>query len=120
LIPIVPALKAWLKTHMQKSGKIIPCRDELHLGRKLKASIDRIVDAKGDSLVQTVPNGFRHSFCTCRLAVMKSAAQGALEAGNSPKMLFEHYRELSTEEEGNAWFGIMPVREKEVVDFKAA
>jgi integrase len=120
LIPIVPALKAWLETHKKTAGQIIPCRDEFHLGRKLKAAIDRMVDAKGKPLVQTVPNGFRHSFCTYRLAVVKSAAQVALEAGNSPKMLFEHYRELATEEDGNAWFGIMPLGEKKVVDFKAA
>ena len=42
------------------------------------------------------------------MAVTKSAAQVALEAGNSPKMLFEHYRELVTEDEGKEWFSLTP------------
>ena len=39
---------------------------------------------------------------------MKSAAEVALEAGNSPKMIFQHYRELVTEKSAKAWFGITP------------
>ena len=55
-----------------------------------------------------VHNGLRHSFCSYRLAVTKSAVQVALEAGNSPKMLFENYRELVTEKDALAYFGILP------------
>jgi hypothetical protein len=58
------------------------------------------------------------SFCSYRLADVKSAAQVALEAGNSPQMIFQHYRELVTEKGAKAWFGITPestkaLREKE-------
>jgi len=42
------------------------------------------------------------------MAETKSAAEVALEAGNSPKMLFEHYRELVTEAEAKEWFGLRP------------
>ena len=57
----------------------------------------------------------------CRMADVKSAAQVALEAGNSPQMIFEHYRELVTEKEAKAWFAITPaavkpIREKEEQD----
>lgn len=45
---------------------------------------------------------------------VKSAAQVALEAGNSPQMIFEHYRELVTEKEAKAWFAITPDMTKEV------
>ena len=58
--------------------------------------------------VRMVHNGLRHSFCSYRLAVTKSAAQVALEAGSSPKMLFENYRELVTEKDALAYFGILP------------
>ena len=34
--------------------------------------------------------------------------QVVLEAGNSPQMIFQHYRELVTEKEAKAWFGIVP------------
>jgi predicted urease superfamily metal-dependent hydrolase len=53
-------------------------------------------------------NALRHSFCSYRLAEIKNAAQVALEAGNSPQMIFKHYRELVTEAEARQWFGIMP------------
>jgi hypothetical protein len=39
----------------------------------------------------------RHSFCSCRLACIKNAEQVALEAGNSPQMIFQHYRQLVTQ-----------------------
>jgi len=38
----------------------------------------------------------------------KNAAVVALEAGNSPQMIFKHYRELVTEKEADAWFGVTP------------
>ncbi len=39
---------------------------------------------------------------------MKSADQVALEAGNSPLIIFKHYRELTSEEQAEKWFCIMP------------
>jgi hypothetical protein len=53
-------------------------------------------------------NVLRHSFITYRIAVVKSADQVALEAGNSPSIIFKNYRELTTEEQADKWFGIVP------------
>jgi hypothetical protein len=39
---------------------------------------------------------------------VKIADQVALEAGNSPSIIFKHYRELTTEEQVVKWFSIMP------------
>jgi hypothetical protein len=39
---------------------------------------------------------------------VKCADQVALEAGNSPSIIFEHYRDLTTEELAVKWFSIMP------------
>ena len=50
----------------------------------------------------------RHSFITYRIAKIKSADQVALEAGNSPSIIFKHYRELTTENEADKWFSIVP------------
>jgi hypothetical protein len=50
----------------------------------------------------------RHSFISYRIADVKSADQVALEAGNSPSIIFKHYRELTTEAQTEKWFGIMP------------
>jgi integrase len=109
LPPILPPLEAWLKPHAKWSGRVIPnVRDEFHFTRRFKAATDKLVDADGRPLVRMVHNGLRHSFCSYRLAVTKSAAQVALEAGNSPKMLFENYRELVTENDALAYFGTFP------------
>jgi len=35
-------------------------------------------------------------------------ARTSLEAGNSPKMIFRHYREIVDEEAAQTWFGITP------------
>ena len=53
-------------------------------------------------------NGLRHSFISYRVAVIKNVAQVALEAGNSPAMIFSNYRELVTPKDAEMWFGIVP------------
>jgi hypothetical protein len=66
-----------------------------------------------------VPNGLRHSFITYRLASIKNAVEVALEAGNSPRMIFEHYRELATASEAEKWFASHPTdsRKKEISEW---
>ena len=54
-------------------------------------------------------NALRHSFISYRVAEVQNVAQVALEAGNSPQMIFKHYRELVRPEAAKAWFGLMPV-----------
>ena len=39
----------------------------------------------------------------------------ALEAGNSPQMIFRHYRELATPEQARTWFAIAPEAAPNVV-----
>jgi hypothetical protein len=55
-------------------------------------------------------NALRHSFISYRIALTRDIAAVALEAGNSPKMIFAHYRELCTEQEAAEWFSIMPAQ----------
>ncbi len=50
----------------------------------------------------------RDSFISYRIATVKSADQVALEAGNSPSVIFKNYRELATDDEAAAWFNILP------------
>jgi hypothetical protein len=66
-------------------------------------------------------NGLRHSFISYRLADIKDIGQVALEAGNSPQMIFKHYRQLVTETQAREWFKVCPPREAEnVVPLPAA
>jgi hypothetical protein len=53
-------------------------------------------------------NALRHSYISYRLAIVKDAAKVSLDACNSPDIIFNHYRELVTEQEADEWFSIMP------------
>jgi hypothetical protein len=55
-------------------------------------------------------NALRHSYASYRLAENQDAAKTALELGNSPQMLFKHYRELVTADAAKKWFELMPVK----------
>lgn len=51
---------------------------------------------------------FRHSFISYRVAETQDAAKVALEAGNSPQMIFSNYREMVTPKEAKRWFSVKP------------
>ena len=53
-------------------------------------------------------NALRHSFISYRVAETQNVAQVALEAGNSPQVIFRNYRELVRPVEAKAWFSITP------------
>ncbi len=112
LVPITPNLKAWLADHYRPQGKVL---EVLNVAGALKRLVTATrPPAVGDAkklpppAVEWKHNALRHSFCSYRLAEVKSAAQVSLEAGNSPQMVFRHYRELVTEKEAQAWFAITP------------
>jgi integrase len=97
IIPISDNLLAWLKPLMRE-GKIVKDND-----------FHRQITALAGTLKIGWPNNvLRHSFISYRIADVKSADQVALEAGNSPSIIFKHYRELTTEEQANKWFSIIP------------
>jgi site-specific recombinase XerC len=60
--------------------------------------------------ITKAPKNFaRHSFCSYHVARHKDAARTAvILCHSSPKMLYAHYRGNATEEDGKAWFEIMP------------
>lgn len=49
----------------------------------------------------------RHSFCSYRIAVVKSLEQVATEADNSPAILKSNYRRPLREEDGLAWWDLL-------------
>jgi hypothetical protein len=44
----------------------------------------------------------------------------ALEAGNSPQLIFSNYRQLVTEAETAKWFSILPEAEPNIIPLSAA
>jgi site-specific recombinase XerD len=58
--------------------------------------------------VTTKSNALRHSFCSYHLALNRSSSHTAEVAGNSPKMLNEHYKALVSRIAAQDWFAITP------------
>ncbi len=97
IIPITDNLRAWIEP-LPRKGKVVK-----------HSLLHREVTALARALNMEWPrNVLRHSFISYRIAKVKSADQVALEAGNSPSIIFKHYRELTTEEQADEWFGIVP------------
>jgi integrase len=94
LVPISENLKLWLMPCKQTSGPVC-----LHQRPQISAA--RLCDG-----FAWQENGLRHSFISYRLAVLHDTARVALEAGNSPEVIFSHYRELVTPEAAQAWFNV--------------
>jgi len=55
--------------------------------------------------IEWPPNVLRHSFISYRIAIVQSADQVTLEAGNSASIIFKHYRELTTPEVAEKYLG---------------
>jgi predicted urease superfamily metal-dependent hydrolase len=73
---------------------------------------DLMRDAGKDSGVPWKHNALRHSFISYQVAKHKNVNEVAMEAGNSPEMIFKHYRELVTKKAAEAWFGVTPAMVK--------
>jgi integrase len=100
LVPLSDNLRAWLAPWRHETGPIVPITDPS--------------GAMSDVAVKAgIPGGWRqnalrHSFISYRVALTGDVARTALEAGNSPKMIFRHYREIVDEEAARTWFAITP------------
>ena len=97
LAPISDNLAAWL-ARADRVGPVVPEKKMLDDTRNLARRLG----------IGWPHNALRHSYISYRIAEVKNAAQVALEAGNSPTIIFKHYRELVTEGAAKEWFGIFP------------
>jgi integrase len=100
LAPMSENLKAWLAPWRESEGPIVT------LTAVAGAMNDLGINAK-------IPGGWRqnalrHSFISYRVAMTSDVPRTALEAGNSPTMIFRHYREIVDEEAAKTWFSITP------------
>jgi integrase len=112
LVPISSNLAAWLMPYAKKSGPFLSMTEDDYGDRRVAA-------AKAAGLGWR-RNALRHSFCSYRLAQTQDAAKVSLEAGNSPAMIFQHYRELVRPADARRWFAISPKKSANVVPLRAA
>jgi hypothetical protein len=96
LVPISENLKLWLMTSKQSSGPVC-----MHKRSQIAAA----ALCEGFAWAK---NGLRHSFISYRLAILHDTARVALEAGNSPEVIFTNYRELVKPDAAKAWFDVNP------------
>ena len=64
-------------------------------------------------------NALRYSFISYRVAAVQDVPKVALEAGHSPAMIFQHYRELVRPADAKAWFSIAPGKDGKIIFFES-
>lgn len=113
LVPISDNLAKWLKSHVKEHGRVVPFDNmSKQIGWLVEDTNAGLKEAAKDAdkarQVKWKKNALRHSFISYRVAETQDVAQVALEAGNSPQIIFQHYRELVRPKEAKAWFAIDP------------
>ena len=110
LVPILPNLAAWLATCPNQRGLVWKGTP-----KTLREARAVTVEKSGTPWKD---NGARHSFISYRLAETGDAARVSLEAGNSPNVIFKHYRELVRPEAARTWFAVSPEAPANVLTLK--
>ena len=96
LVPLLSPLVELLQTYRGRVGPVVG-KIKLHL---------RLRQLAQKAGIKWKHNALRHSYASYRLASKQNVAQLALEMGNSPTMIFRHYRELTTPNEALRWWGL--------------
>ena len=107
IVPLLPNLAQWLAPYAKHGGMV--WNGDEHVLQDARAAT---VKASG---VKWKDNGLRHSFISYRLADLQNAAQVSLEAGNSPAVVFKHYRELVKPAAAKAWFAVAPQTDEKIL-----
>ncbi len=111
----------WLRPYLKDSGSVAPNVDAF--GEKLKHLVRGRPKTENDpgrpAIVEEWPhNALRHSFGSYFFAQKKNENLTAVEMGNSPAMVFKHYRAVVKEKEVAAYWAIKPNQPTNVVAFK--
>jgi integrase len=112
IVPISENLSRWLAIASRNGERIWP-----HSKDSFFKAMRRAADT---AKIKWKQNALRHSFISYRLAEIQDVNRVALEAGNSPQMIFRHYRELATPEQARTWFAIAPEAAPNVVPIAVA
>jgi len=123
VVPILPALAAWLAPISPKTGSIHPANYHRHLRLLRPDAIELLkkCNVPCPNLESWPANALRHSFISYRLATEPNAALVALEAGHNQQMLHAHYKALVSPKEGKRWFALRPAKQNSnVVKFSKA
>ncbi len=125
LVPISANLAQWLAVSERGSGGRVWQHSkawffESQRGTVKAVNVARQKQSKKATGFEWKANALRHSFISYRLAEIQDVNRVALEAGNSPKMIFQHYRELVTPVEAQRWFSLVPDEATNIVPMEVA
>jgi integrase len=112
IVPVADNLAQWLAIAPRNGERVWP-HSKAYFFEALR-------NAASEAEITWKQNALRHSFISYRLAEIQDVNRVALEAGNSPQMIFRHYRELATPEQGRTWFAIAPETAANIVPMKVA
>ena len=107
-IPIQPNLAAWLEPYKGNEGALFSIEKIQPTIRDNVKSPVIHSDGKQEPGIPWKKNALRHSYGSYRLPILKNANEQALEMGNSPGVIFRHYRELVKPAEAVKFWAIMP------------
>jgi integrase len=123
LVPITENLAIWLANYRQAVGPVCAfanmSKQLLWLaGDTKEKDADSTEDARRLE-VKWKHNALRHSFISYRLAIVGDENKVAMEAGNSPAMIYRNYRQLVTKEQAERWFAIVPIEAGKIISLQA-
>lgn len=99
-VEICESLAKWLQPFSEASGSVWTGTERSYQ-REFFALCSRLK-------IERKPNGLRHGFATYFYALHSDENLTAKQCGNSPAMIFAHYSDAATKDEGLAWFAVAP------------
>ena len=106
-IELNPTLLAWLAPYRMKSGPIFD-----------KDPFLRIAKVAKTARLKWKRNALRHSFGSYRMEQTKNEGLVALEMGNSPQVVKNHYYEIVDDHAAKAYWSLKPLppSDRKIVD----
>lgn len=112
-ISISDALASWITEERQESGLVFP------KGKCWRMGFTKLVEAA--KITPWPRNALRHSFGSYHFAHFKNENLTAAEMGNSPQMIFKHYRAVVLDrDEDRFWKLINKKKGSKILPFKVA
>jgi integrase len=112
IVPAADNLAKWLAMAPRNGARVWPHSKPWYF--------EALRNAADNAKTKWKTNALRHSFISYRLALVQDVNRVALEAGNSPGVIFRHYLELVTPQEAKTWFTIVPGAARNVVPLHAS
>ena len=109
LVEICPSLAAWLENFRDKEGKVWTQTETLN------GFVSAFARLRESLEIPSRRNGLRHGYCSFHFAMHANENLTAMQAGNSPSMIHQHYKGLATKKEAEAWFSVAPAQAENVI-----